>query len=108
MFGIQEIDVQTLRDWQEAGRKVRLVDVRSPAEFAQGVIPGCELMPLHLLPLKAGELPRDEEIVLYCRTGARSAQACAFLQQRGFDKVYNLRGGIMDWVRQGNDIARAA
>lgn len=109
MYGIQEIDARTLIDWlQKEGGSVRLVDVRSPAEFAQGMIPGGEQLPLHLLPVRAEELEQDEPLVFYCRTGARSAQACAFMLQRGRANVFNLRGGILDWARQGFPLANAA
>lgn len=107
MFGIKEIDVNTLTGWKESGQSFHLLDVRSVDEVAQGVIPGGKSLPLHLLPVNAEELCKDTDIVLYCRSGARSAQAVAFLQQRGFDKVFNLRGGIMDWVRHGQSIAAA-
>lgn len=105
---IQEIDSQTLQAWQQNGRNIQLLDVRSPAEFAQGMIPKGEQMPLHLLPLRADELDRNRELVLYCRSGARSAQACMFLRERGFHKVYNLRGGIMDWARHGLPLEHVA
>jgi len=107
MFGIKEIDVGTLTGWQENGQPFHLLDVRSVDEMSQGIIPGGQSMPLHLLPVNADELCKKTDIVLYCRSGARSAQAVAFLQQRGFDRVFNLRGGIMDWVRQGQAVATA-
>ncbi len=107
MYGIKEIDAATLARWLGEGRAIRLLDVRSPAEFAQGAIPGGELTPLHLLPLRAGELDPGAVTVLYCRSGARSAQACMFLQQQiGMQDAYNLRGGIIDWVRQGHPVVR--
>ncbi|MBP6734925.1 MAG: rhodanese-like domain-containing protein, partial [Chromatiaceae bacterium] len=47
------------------------------------------------------ELPRDKDVVLYCRSGARSYHACQYLAQQGFDKAINLRGGIIAWARHG-------
>ncbi len=108
MYAMKEIDAATLNEWQANGRNFRLVDVRSPAEFAQGMIPAGEQLPLHLLPLRVNEFSPDAEIVFYCRTGARSGQACMYLSQLGFDNVYNLRGGIMEWARQGFRLADAA
>lgn len=108
MISIREIEPQTLVQWLQEDKDFRLIDVRSVNEFAQGIIPRGEQMPLHLLPLRADELERGRDIVLYCRSGARSAQACAFLSERGFPSVYNLRGGIMDWARQGLPIVDAA
>ncbi len=101
MSNIQEIDVQTLADWQHMKKEIRLIDVRSESEFAQGMIPEGEQMPLHILPIRINEIEQDTEIVLYCRSGARSAQACAYLASMGFNKVYNLRRGILGWAQQG-------
>jgi len=108
MYSLKEIDAATLNEWLTSGRQFRLVDVRSPAEFAQGMIPAGEQLPLHLLPLRANEFSPDTEIVFYCRSGARSGQACMYLSQLGIVNVYNLRGGIMDWARQGFRLADAA
>ncbi len=108
MFGVKEIDSVALADILEnAPDSIRLVDVRSPAEMAQGVLPGSEAVPLHLVPLRATELLESSKpVVFYCRSGVRSAQACAFLGSQGGDpeRLINLRGGIMDWVRQGNQV----
>jgi rhodanese-related sulfurtransferase len=82
------------------------LDVREPDEFEQGAIPGAIHIPMHLLPLRAAELPRDTDLVLYCRSGARSYHACQFLGQQGFSNVINLRGGIIAWARHGYDIGR--
>ena len=107
MNPVKEIDPRTLVEWLQEDKDFRLIDVRSVAEFGQGIIPKGEQLPLHLVPLRADELERDRDIVLYCRTGARSAQACAFLGERGFDQVYNLRGGIVTWAREGLPVVDA-
>jgi rhodanese-related sulfurtransferase len=105
MLGIKEIDSERLASWlEEDAASLRLVDVRSMSEIAQGVLAGAEAMPMHLIPLRFGELDKNTRIVFYCRTGARSAQVCAFLQQQGFDQVINLAGGIVDWHRRGYPI----
>lgn len=92
---------------QAVGQGALLVDVRGDAEVAQGVIPGAMHIPLHLLPLRAQELPQDKPVVIYCRSGARSGQACAFMAQRGYNNMHNLAGGIMNWARGGYPIGRA-
>lgn len=107
MSTIQEIDANTLIEWLQDDREFRLIDVRSEAEIAQGIIPKGEALPLHTVPMRAGELESAERVVFYCRTGARSAQACMFMAQRGHGDVYNLRGGIVDWARQGLPLASA-
>jgi rhodanese-related sulfurtransferase len=58
-------------------------------------------MPLSVLPVRLNEVPKNEQVVFYCRTGARSAQACMYLAQQGYDNVYNLYGGIINWAHQG-------
>lgn len=80
---------------------LRLVDVRTDAEVAQGKIPQGEPLPLHLIPLRLGEMDKHTTTVFYCRSGARSAQAAAFVASNGFTDVYNLQGGIIAWVRSG-------
>lgn len=104
MFGIREVDAAGLKDMLDGDGKVRLIDVRSASEVAQGVIEGAEIMPLHTLPMRMNELSKDDNVVFYCRTGARSAQACMFLAQNTGIEATNLRGGIMDWYRSGMKI----
>lgn len=92
---------------QKAKDGALIVDVRTEAEMAAGMIPGAVAIPLHLLPLRANELPKDREIVLYCRSGARSAQGVAFLKAQGFGKAVNLAGGVMAWQRAGGALGQA-
>jgi rhodanese-related sulfurtransferase len=102
MFNIQEADPVQLSEWLDiAGDAILLVDVRTPAEMAQGMLPGALAVPMHLVPVRMDEWRNEKKIVVYCRTGARSAQVCAFLQQHGIDQAVNLRGGIVDWYRRG-------
>jgi rhodanese-related sulfurtransferase len=102
MFGVQETDSAQLSGWlNAAGQELLLIDVRTPAEMAQGMLPGARGVPMHLVPLRMDEWQKEKKIVVYCRTGARSAQVCAFLQQHGITQAINLRGGIVDWHRQG-------
>lgn len=82
-----------------------LVDIRSDTEVAQARIEGAVHIPMHLLPFRIHELERENPLVLYCRSGARSAQASAFLAQQGMTNVHNLLGGIMDWARSGKALA---
>ena len=102
MFGmnIKEVDALGLQQMQASGEVV-MIDVRTDVEFAQGAIKGSKHLPLHMLPLMAGQLEQEKPVVLICRSGARSAQAYAFLAQKGFENVYNLRGGVMGWVQAG-------
>ncbi len=104
MFGssIKEINASELAQWiGDASHKLRVIDVRQMQEIAMGTVPRAEALPLHMLPEKIGQLSPSEKLVVVCRSGARSAQACMFLQQQGFSDVYNLRGGMMGWVQSG-------
>lgn len=103
---IKEIDSSELKNRLDAGEDIVLLDIRSEAELRQGVLPDSEHLPMHLIPLKIQDLPKDKVVVLYCRSGARSYHACAFLAQQGVDNVINLRGGILDWARKGFEIGR--
>ena len=99
---IKEIDASELAQWvNDASQDLRVIDVRQMQEIAMGTVPKAEPLPLHTLPVKVHELSREEKLVMVCRSGARSAQACMFLQEQGFSNVYNLRGGMMGWVQSG-------
>ncbi|MBK1649367.1 rhodanese-like domain-containing protein [Rhabdochromatium marinum] len=98
---VREIDSDALKQRLDGAGELLLVDIRTPEEVAQGMIPTATHLPMHLLPLRQAELPRDKDLVIYCRSGARSYHACQFLMQQGFTNTINLRGGIIDWARQG-------
>jgi rhodanese-related sulfurtransferase len=68
----------------------QLIDVRGPDEFSRGALPGAVNIPVQMLSNASGQLAADKPVVLYCASGARSAQACMMLQQMGFNEVYNL------------------
>ena len=87
----------SVKDKIKAGAKI--IDVRSAAEFADGSYPGAVNIALNLLPAKMDSLgPKDQSIVLYCASGARSAQAARLLKQAGFTDVVNA-GGLGDMPR---------
>ncbi|HIO97846.1 MAG TPA: rhodanese-like domain-containing protein [Leucothrix sp.] len=106
MFGVKEIDAAGLKEMMDSDENIQLLDVRSQAEFAQGIIEGGEFVPLHTVPLKVNDLSKDKTIVIYCRSGARSAQACMFLSQNTDIEAINLRGGIISWYQSGFDVVR--
>ena len=104
MFGmsVKEIDSKQLSQWvSDSDHKIRVIDVRQMEEIAMGTVPKAEALPLHTLPARVHEFSREEKLVMVCRSGARSAQACMFLQQQGFHNVFNLRGGMMGWAQSG-------
>jgi rhodanese-related sulfurtransferase len=104
-FSIKEIEAGALADWVTSQAKpIKIIDVREMSEIRGGTIPGAIPMPLATVPLRLNEFEPHEEVVLVCRSGARSAQACMFMQQQGFKNVYNLRGGMFAWAGSGQPI----
>ena len=101
---VKEIDSRNLQARMEAGEDLHLLDIRSESEVMHGILPSAQHLPMHLIPLRIREFPTDKEVVLYCRSGARSYHACAYLMQQGYTNVINLRGGIIDWARSGYEV----
>ena len=94
--GYKSITPDTLRQKIAAGDDFLLLDVRTPQENAAQAIDGSYLIPVQELGSRLRELPKDREIVVYCRVGNRSAFASSMLARLGY-KVVNLDGGIMLW-----------
>lgn len=78
-------------------RGVRIVDVRTPEEFAAAHIPGAENVPVDAVVAQAQAWDKEEPVLLYCATGERSAWAFRQLAQAGFEHLYNLKEGIVAW-----------
>jgi rhodanese-related sulfurtransferase len=90
----------------DGGQQHMLIDVRTPEEFRSGFIPGARNIPLQDLQRLANTLPTDMPIILYCRSGNRSASAAGILKQAGFEDVWDL-GGIFSWSASGYPIKQA-
>ena len=91
-------DVGQLRAIELLQAGVRVVDVRTPQETLAGVIPGAVRIPVDDLPMRFGELGRKSTPTLvYCAMGVRSAAACQFLSEQGFDTLHNLEAGFSSW-----------
>ncbi len=93
-----EIEPVALKKAIDNGQKIRILDVRQPQEYAISRLPDSDLIPLSNLEVNLHRLDRDEEIVVMCRLGIRSAQAVKFLREAGFKNVRNLAGGILAWA----------
>jgi adenylyltransferase/sulfurtransferase len=96
--GTGEATVEQLKQRLDRGEKVFILDVRNPEEVQICRIPGSVLLPLPSLPQGLRELDRDQEMVVYCKSGMRSQRAIDFLRQQGFTKLSNLKGGILAWA----------
>ncbi len=93
-----EIDVVELKQKIDRGDNFVLIDVREPHEYKICNIPGAKLIPLGEFPQHVGEFNPEDDIVIHCRSGMRSAKACAVLRQNGFQHVRNVVGGILAWA----------
>jgi rhodanese-related sulfurtransferase len=96
-FGVVEISPTDLESSLKEKTGVVLIDVREPAEFSEGHLPGAALMPLGGLPESASSVRRDAAVVTYCRSGYRSKVAAKKLMSAGFTNVKSLSGGIRSW-----------
>jgi rhodanese-related sulfurtransferase len=114
---IREINADELRALQARG--VPVVDVREPAEYAAGRVPGASNIPRGVLEFEVDGPPavnctrdpalahRDQPIVLYCRSGGRSALAAEALQRLGFAEPLSLAGGYLGWTEGGGEVEGA-
>ncbi|MFU8895944.1 MAG: rhodanese-like domain-containing protein [Gammaproteobacteria bacterium] len=84
----------------ETGWAPILLDVREAWELAIARLDEAAHIPMGEVPARLAELDRDRDIVVLCRSGGRSAQVAGFLEQQGFEKVWNLAGGILAWSDQ--------
>src|ERR1700677_4574032 len=95
-----EISVIELKEKLDRGDKFVLIDVREPHEYKICNIPGAKLIPLGEFPQHVGEFNPEDDIVIHCRSGMRSAKACNVLRTAGFQHVRNVVGGILAWSDQ--------
>ncbi|TAK70813.1 MAG: rhodanese-like domain-containing protein [Actinomycetota bacterium] len=96
---VPEVGVDDLAQALAAG-SAHVIDVREPAEFATGRVPGAVLMPLHTVPARLAEIPTDSDVYVVCEVGGRSWQAAAYLVQRGV-RATNVAGGTAQWRARG-------
>jgi len=93
-----EITAVDLKKRLDRGDKLTIVDVREPHEYQINKISGSLLIPLGDIPKRYVELDPNDELITQCKVGARSAKAADFLRSKGYTKVLNLKGGIVDWI----------
>jgi adenylyltransferase/sulfurtransferase len=85
---------------------IKWIDVREPAEWQQMRIPGAVLIPLNRLLMSPRQYLQGDGVVFYCAQGVRSAVACEVAAAVGLHQIYNLEGGIQEWVARGYPVER--
>jgi rhodanese-related sulfurtransferase len=99
---MQNISVEELKSRLDAGERLNHIDVREPYEYAEFNIGG-KLIPLgkiQSMQIEEIEDVKEEEVIIYCRSGKRSMIACMFLDTLGFKNTKNLTGGMLDWQQK--------
>ena len=94
-----EISVPQAAQLRDEGAFV--LDVREPLEWQEAHIPGATLIPLGELEQRLNELPKDQQIVVYCRSGNRSRTGAEILRRNGINQASSMAGGINDWIARG-------
>lgn len=99
---MEQISVQELKQRLDAGEKLNIIDVREPAEYEEFNI-GAQLVPLgKIRNMDTEEIDhlKNAELIVHCRSGARSMQACMLLESMGFTNTKNVEGGVLAWIQQ--------
>lgn len=96
MEHIQEFNPEELRNVLEKEKNIMIIDVREDEEVAQGMIEDAKHIPLQEIPNSIGDLSKEKQYILVCRSGARSMRAAQYLDENGY-KVANLAGGMLEW-----------
>src|SRR3954447_6998850 len=99
---VPEIGVDELAQRLSAG--AFLLDVRQPDEYTEAHVSGARLVPLDEVPARAGDFPTDQEILVICRSGARSHRAAEYLISQHQLRAVNVAGGTLAWIESGRDI----
>ncbi len=101
----REVQIEDLERARTEG--ARVIDVRESDEYAAGHVPGAELMPLGIVPVRLHDLPKDQTLYVICASGGRSAQAADLLEQAGLDAL-SVAGGTKAWLSSGRPVETGA
>lgn len=107
-FAFTDLSVQQVKAKIDSGEEILLLDVREPSEFEEGHIRGAINLPWisEVLQERYASLPKDRPVIVICQSGRRSAAASAWLEERGFDPVLNMVGGMNAWEYETPTVVR--
>lgn len=105
---VAQISQQALLDMQAQKAPMFLLDVRTPEEFAAGHIAGAVNIPYDQVATRLAEIPKDKEVVLYCKSGRRAGMAAETLSSNGYTKLGHLDGDMQGWTAAGRPVAGTA
>ncbi|WP_339316679.1 rhodanese-like domain-containing protein [Paenibacillus sp. FSL R10-2734] len=94
---VRTLKVAEFRSEMQQSKNKLLIDVREPEEYKSGFIPGAKNIPLSQLEQRLGDIPKDRDVLLYCRSGMRSKNAARILGKHGYTRLAHLQGGISSW-----------
>jgi len=103
MLGKDDVTPEQLKDMMEANPNLFVLDVREPFELEICRIAGVWEIPLGQIAARFAEVPKDQDVVVHCKMGGRSAQAVEFLKSKGYTRAKNLAGGILRWIDDVDD-----
>tara|TARA_B100001250_G_C19676930_1_gene734063 strand:+ start:63 stop:383 length:321 start_codon:yes stop_codon:yes gene_type:complete len=95
---IKELDVFKLKQKLDSNQNLTIIDIRESSELDICKIKDTLHIPMMDIPQKMHQFDKEEELIIQCRSGSRSARVCEFLTHQGFSNVKNLKGGILDWI----------
>lgn len=97
---------QLLQHQKQHADHLFVLDVRTPQEFAEGHVPGAVNISHDQLAARLAEVPKDKDVVLYCRSGRRAAMAADVLRANGYTRLSHLDGDMQAWVANGRPVAK--
>ncbi|MFC1802494.1 rhodanese-like domain-containing protein [Thermoproteota archaeon] len=101
-----DVSIQIAQELIEKKGDLVILDVRTVSEFDDGHIKEAINIPVQELPDRLDELDKNDELLVYCKTGRRSSTAVKILEEAGFTKIYNMHEGISAWIEQGFSIVQ--
>lgn len=102
----KDINADEAFDMLKNKQKYFLLDVRTKEEYDEGHLENSVLIPVLELKERISEIPTDKPVIIYCRTGKRSSNAAKILEENGFMQIYNMLGGITEWIEKGYPVVK--